>query len=54
MESDHDFNSLLIDLLLKHIDLFIVSNSQIAKIAVPLEKALDSILKEALGETRHH
>src|SRR5205807_5637148 len=54
LKAQKHLNSVLIDLLFKLVDLFVIDNGMGAKIIVPLEQSFNRAFQASLGQAGHH
>ena len=54
LKAQQNIDSVLIDLFLQMVDLFVIGDCICAKIVVAIEQALHRSLQTALSQARHH
>jgi hypothetical protein len=54
VKSKQDFQSILIDLFLQLIDLFVICNCVCGEIVIALQQALNRTIETALSQASHH
>ena len=54
MEPNQQTDTVLIDLLLKNVDLFVFCNDMVAKLAIAILQSLERRVKDPIRKARHH